>query len=287
MNKSLKISVTRKFLYKFLQFISFKIIGRKQTKLCLLKLFEALDLDILTVAHAQSGIGIYGNSDQTGEAHFLNKFVFNELKDKQCIIFDVGANIGEYTLALGKKFHLANIYSFEPNLASFKTLLKTTEGYDNIKPVNLGVGKGCCKEKIYSYSTNPASEHASVFKDVLTDIHRADNFVSQEIDIIDLTTFCHSKSIKFIDLLKIDTEGYEMEVLKGAESLIRNRQIGIIQFEFNEMNVISKVFLKDFYQLLRDYKFFRLCPAGMIPLGEYNPSNEVFKYQNIVCILDS
>ena len=85
-------------------------------------------------------------------------------------------------------------------------------------------------------------------------------------------------------MLKIDTEGYESEVLKGASRMISNELIDIIQLEFNEMNVISKVFLKDFYNMLPGYNFFRLDSNRLIALNNYNPANEIFLFQNIVAV---
>ena len=62
-----------------------------------------------------------------------------------------------------------------------------------------------------------------------------------------------------------------------------------MQFEFNEMNVISRVFLKDFYDLLGDeWDFFRLDTRKLIYLGRrYDSANEIFKFQNIVAIRKS
>jgi len=51
------------------------------------------------------------------------------------------------------------------------------------------------------------------------------------------------------------------------------------------MNVYSRVFFRDFYELLVNYNFFRMLPDGLIFLGKYNPIfQEIFAYQNIVAI---
>jgi hypothetical protein len=48
------------------------------------------------------------------------------------------------------------------------------------------------------------------------------------------------------------------------------------------MNVISRVFLRDFYKLIPQYAFFRLDEGRLIPLGEYSTRNEIFQFHNIV-----
>jgi len=62
------------------------------------------------------------------------------------------------------------------------------------------------------------------------------------------------------------------------------RRIGLIQFEFNELNVLSRVFLKDFYDLLPGYSLYRMDTDRLHPLGDYSPINEIFRYQNILAI---
>ena len=74
-----------------------------------------------------------------------------------------------------------------------------------------------------------------------------------------------------------------MKVLEGARELILGKMINIIAFEFNEMNVISRVFLKDFFNILPEYNFFRLLQDGYISLS-YSSLNEIFAYQNIIAV---
>ncbi len=82
--------------------------------------------------------------------------------------------------------------------------------------------------------------------------------------------------------MKLDTEGHELEVLKGATGLISQDAIGVIQFEFNEMNVLSRVFLRDFYRLLEGYYMYRLDSNRLVPLYRYSSENEIFRFQNFV-----
>lgn len=74
-------------------------------------------------------------------------------------------------------------------------------------------------------------------------------------------------------------------MLNGCKELLKNKYIGVIQFEFNEMNVVSRVFFKDFFDLLSPgYKIYRLHKESLKPIESYDTKHEIFKFQNIVAI---
>jgi hypothetical protein len=92
--------------------------------------------------------------------------------------------------------------------------------------------------------------------------------------------------IEYVNLLKIDTEGHEIEVIKGFLSFIKANKVNAIQFEFNEMNIISRVFFIDFWDMLPNYNFYRILPDGIVLIKNYSPvCCEIFAYQNILAIL--
>jgi len=122
---------------------------------------------------------------------------------------------------------------------------------------------------------------------VLKDLHRAKTIKETNIPLITLDAYCCAASIPGIDFLKIDTEGNDLKVLKGSQAMIRKNAIRVIQFEFNQTNVFSHVFLKDFYDILRGYSFYRLLPHALLPLGSYSFRNEIFAFQNILALNDA
>ena len=66
--------------------------------------------------------------------------------------------------------------------------------------------------------------------------------------------------------------------------MLLKKHIKIIQFEFNSHNVHSRVFLRDFYLILKDFEFYRIFQNGIIKLGPYSHLNEIFTLQNIVAV---
>ncbi len=98
--------------------------------------------------------------------------------------------------------------------------------------------------------------------------------------------FARKQGLKEIDLLKIDTERSEFDLPKMCSDFIAQKRIKAIHFGFNEMNIASRVFFKDFWEFLADYEFYRMMPNGLAAIKTYSPwLCEIFAYQNIMVLL--
>lgn len=249
-------------------------------------LSRLLEVDLLLLAYHQRGILKYWNNHVSGESYVINSVLKDYFLDVKSTVFDVGANIGDYSKEIKKAFPQSIIYAFEPNINTFKSLENNLSNSD-IKSFCIGLSSCTSKKNIYTYASDSQSQHASVYKEVLSDLHKAENILKIEFETISLDEFCGKYGIEKIDFLKIDTEGHELDIILGAKKLISENRIGIIQFEFNEMNIISRVFLKDFYDALPSYDIYRVDSDRLIPLFNYNSSNEIFKFQNFLAISKS
>lgn len=253
---------------------------------CLLSfMFKLLERDPLLFVYNTNGILNYENDIISGEYFLISAILPKYIPThKKATIFDVGANIGEYSLNLAAIYSNSFIYSFEPNVNTFNILREKVQTIKKVIPINLGLSDIAKKTEIYTYSNDLYSQHASIYREVLSDLHEDNCITSLKIELEKLDSFCEKHKIDSIDFLKIDTEGNELDVLKGSIQMINEGKIKIIQFEFNEMNIISRVFLRDFYQILKDYRIYRLSEKGLIPLFRYNSINEIFKFQNLLAI---
>lgn len=231
------------------------------------------------------GIGIK-NFDKdmiiTGENNFIKSHFRNNDKG---IVFDVGAFVGNYSKKILDITENVEIYAFEPNPKNYEILINNINN-KRFHPYNVAVGNDdnyidLLDEKIEGTGL------ASIYKESIAGIYKVKPAVKHSVKMIKLDDFCITHKIDFIELLNIDVEGHKLEVLKGSINLLNHRKIKAIQFKFNDTHIYSRVFFKDFYDLLhKNYNLYRMLPDGLIPIATYNPIYcEIFAYQNIVAKL--
>ena len=234
-----------------------------------------------------NGLGVLNYQDTliSGEQNFIEQIFPFFTTEISPIIFDVGANIGDYTNLLQKVFPNSLIVAFEPNPVTYDILEKRFSEKNVITNMK---GLSSSQGSMKFYDQKDCSEasrhgHASLYKEVIEDLHGVEA-VEMEVLVSTLDSYVEEKSIDRISLLKIDTEGHELEVLKGATKLLSQDKIDLIHVEFNEMNIISRVFFRDFTEMLYNYKPYRLLPTGVIPLKKSPLKTELFAFQNIVFV---
>jgi FkbM family methyltransferase len=224
------------------------------------------------------GLGVLNyKGSSSDETWFVRKYLAT---DKKIVVFDVGANIGDYAREVLAVSGNAKIYAFEPHPRTYVELAKVA----GIQSFNVAFGDRESVLELFDYAgVADGSQHASIFRDVIEGIHKGKS-TSHLVSCTRVDDFCEQHNIDSIDLLKIDTEGNELSVLRGAKKLIDAGKIRLIQFEFNEMNVISRSYMRDFVELLSGYHLYRLLPSGLLPL-KYSPlSGELFAFQNIIAV---
>ena len=198
------------------------------------------------------------------------------------VVFDVGANKGDWSRAVLQQRPAASLHVFEPSPALAEILRRALPG----AAVNLAaVGATPGTATLHSYAEDPTSEHASLHRAVMSDLHQAKEIVSWDVPVVTLDGYCADHGVHRIDLLKIDVEGGEYDVLLGAKGLLEGKRVDRVQFEFNEMNTISRRFFADFADLLADFELYRILPVGLLPLKGAAPwKREQFIFQNILAL---
>jgi len=199
------------------------------------------------------------------------------------VVFDVGANAGQYTemilSSLGKR---TKVYCFEPNEATFSVLKSNHGAKESVLCYNIGLSDK--EESLVLYSNGEISDMASLYHRHLDHA----NIIMKPISQIPLTTldlFCKREKVERIDFLKMDVEGHELSVLKGAAQMISSGRIAFMQFEFGDCNVDSRTFFRDFFEFLAPhYKIFRILHRGLWPIDSYDEAYEIFKVTNYFAI---
>lgn len=77
---------------------------------------------------------------------------------------------------------------------------------------------------------------------------------------------------------------FALRAFVSTHRLLAENRIGVIHFEFNEMNEGSGCFMRDFRTVLAGYRFFRLLPNALLELSREPVLSEIFGFQNIIAI---
>jgi FkbM family methyltransferase len=245
--------------------------------------FRRLNAALHSLALHGLGVLNFENEEVSGERFLIQRYLPAKIRNPRPVFFDVGANVGNLTASLLGKFPDALIYAFEPHPRNFLRLSNAGFAPGRVALNNLALGSAPGRMTLYDRADYEGSEHASLYAEVISDIHGKD-VTEVEVLVSTLDNVTAENNIARIDYLKIDTEGNELAVLIGAARMLKERRIGHIHFEFNEMNVVSRVFMRDFRKLLPDYEFFRLLPRGLLPLGAGVLASEIFGFQNILAV---
>lgn len=149
-----------------------------------------------------------------------------ELKDvKVNVVFEAGARTGEETITLSNIFPHANVYSFECNPMVLQTTHEALSGRPNIHFFPHGLGDKNESLPFYSFVDGNVGA-SSLFK--RTDFNRTQKETGY-VDIVKLSDFVKKHDIHEIDLLCMDVQGYELNILKGAEDFIKKIKYMIIE----------------------------------------------------------
>lgn len=198
------------------------------------------------------------------------------------IVFDVGANVGEYAGLVATNCPTAKIYSFEPVKATFDLLRQAAKDTKRIVPYNNGFFKENTTREINLYDSNAHSSLYDVFES------NAQAARSETIQLIKGDDFMAEHQISKIDFLKLDVEGAEMGVLEGLEQAFQQGKIRMVQFEYGAPNIVSHHLLFDFYQFFKRHGFIvgKLYPQE-VEFRDYAVKHEDFLGPNFVAIHES
>ena len=206
--------------------------------------------------------------------------LWNSAYNDPPLIYDVGGNIGEWSICAQSKFSNSDVVSFEPSKFAFAKLKQATESNKRISVHQIALSNFSGTSNLFT--DNPGSALASLSKRDLGYLGLPFE-TSEEVSVMRLEDFCFEFS-QIPDILKIDVEGHELNVLLGATRVLP--KISIIQCEFGGTDIDSRTFFKDLWNLLNEYHFdvFRVTPSRLLRLEKYEESLEIFSYANYIAL---
>lgn len=142
-------------------------------------------------------------------------------------ILDVGANDGGTVTEFARWFPGATIHAFEPIADTFSRLQRNVAGYRNVQLHRLACGATAAQVAVTlkAHSTLNSLVGATPASTPGT------NTDAEVVQVVTLRDFCRDREIQDVDLLKTDTEGFDIEVLRGAGALIDDRRVRFIYIE--------------------------------------------------------
>jgi FkbM family methyltransferase len=171
------------------------------------------------------------------------------------IVFDVGAYDGDTSKIYLARFPSSHIYCFEPVGDTFHHLQENFKGNARVDCYKLALGSSKSKGKMVlqgspdSFFLLGQSKESPMNNSVAT----------ESVDIVTLDEFCHNKRIDHINYLKIDTEGGDLDVLKGGVKMLTEQRIDLVEVEagMNPSNTWHVPFeaLKEFLESHRYFLF--------------------------------
>jgi len=230
------------------------------------------DLKIRIDVSKTMGASLYWTGfHEFNEMRFLHKF----LKDDMTFV-DVGANQGEFSLFASKRVTNGLVLAFEPMSFFYDRLVDNVElnGMNNVRCFRLGLSDYNGEVPIY-FNNDNASNHeglASIFPIAQTAGDK------ETIRLATLDEVATRESIERIDFIKVDVEGSEWAVLRGAEQVLK-RFHPALMIELNEQTALKAGYkVQEMVSWLesRGYKPYQMVKKGLQPLDIRSFCNAVF-----------
>jgi FkbM family methyltransferase len=176
-------------------------------------------------------------------------------------IFDVGANIGTYSVFLSRLCGPGGrVFAFEPVPDTYRILIETLalNRCENVVPIESALCEKIGTTQMYLFEPQYSGWNTMNAYNMTTPDggHVVPNR-SVEVSTDSLDNFCAIHEIGRIDFLKVDVEGFEHSVLAGAHQLLCEKRIDYVCFEINQeaLDGAGGVKSRDVFQVLESHGY--------------------------------
>lgn len=217
------------------------------------------------------------NGEMLVQCCVLDAWLKEDAKKNRLVVFDVGANVGDWSAAFLMRLsdsslsESVDLYAFEPVPSTAETLRRNLGDqnlclhYEQVALSsengggNMYVGQGSGINSLHPNPLRGDEEQVAIVRATATD-------------------FCRTHKIQKVQLLKCDTEGHDMEVIRGALPMLTDGSISVLQFEYNHRWVFSRNFLRDAFIAIEKlpYKLAKLQSDHILIFTEWHHELEKF-----------
>jgi FkbM family methyltransferase len=211
----------------------------------------------------------------------LQRWVLRRAPAGELQVADVGANVGLWSRSLvataaaaGRSGDL-KLHAFDPDAHAYEQLSRALDG----APVVLNS---------VALSDHPGTSQFHVVGPAIgtNSLYQAPGVTvtTQTVPTMTLDSYAAQSGIERLELVKIDTEGHDLTVLRGARTLLAEHRIAVVQFEYNHYWVYARGYLRDAFEFLTEvgYLVGKLTPKGVEYYPGWDAELETFVHGNYI-----
>lgn len=210
-------------------------------------------------------------------------WLIRQLAPEAKVFIDVGANTGAWSLSFLQHMpHGGQGFLFEPSPLALEKLRRDLTVHLETGRVNLISAAVSDKTGFMPfYMESDAGETSSLIQE-----HSQSEARRIEVRVTNLDAEIARCGLDFVDVLKIDAEGFDLHVIKGASASLRQHKLGVIQFEYNYPWCLAGSTLAEAIALLEsnNYRLYLLKRDGLYEF-DYGKYGDFFGYSNFVAVL--
>jgi FkbM family methyltransferase len=171
------------------------------------------------------------------------------------VVFDVGANVGQTVERIRNYFDHPVIHAFEPSPATFAALRRATEGIPDLTLNNMALGRRAGTADFVENSDPALSSLLEFGPDSWGSVTG-----KIPVTVATLDQYCVAQRLERIDVLKLDTQGFEIEVLHGGETMLREGRIGAVFMEITFIEMYKGLpGLDEIYRFMTDHGLYLMA----------------------------
>lgn len=218
-----------------------------------------------------------------GEADIIHRFV-----NKGTVVFDVGANIGGWSSLLLQFQPDLVVHTFEPVPETNTILLEKLDQYiksGSVIPNCCGIGRAV-EQHSFTYYKDASSWSTFYRRERVEKECGLEGAAEISIPVVTIDSYCENRRIEHIDFLKIDTEGGELDVLMGAQRMLKWGKIDHIQFEYGGTYQNAGITLHEIFELLDSHRYgiFKILPGSIDYRPVFRDEFENFEYADYLAV---
>lgn len=190
----------------------------------------------------------HGNLDYDGATNGEYRILRVLAAFKPRVLFDAGANVGEWSLTAAGLCRTAAVHAFEVSPPTFARLVANTAGEPRVHCHSVGLAEAAGEVRLRHYDAAPALTTASEYPHPLPFTEIAGSVAAGDNEAARL-------GVGHIDMLKIDVEGMEERVLRGFEGMLATRSIDVVQFEYGRVSILNGFLLRRCGEFFRSHGY--------------------------------